>query len=417
MQRTLSGVERMMCLLSEQTSANGFVSVRIRGRLDEERLRVALDRLPRRHPLLSTRVVREQGVLVFTTEAMPPIPLRIISDDGSGQSFLEVGARELVAPLPRSTGPLTRFTLVRHADGEQADLLITVDHTIADGTACLYAIRDLLELHESPDLEIDPVALPPPVTYLSPAPAPVLDAASAPVPLPSAGIPPPPWPFASTSDVVIATAELPRETMRALARRCRERGVTVHAAVCAAFAAACAALSEGKTEVIISSPVSYRHRLDPGVRDTVSCSVAFADLHVNVSQPGSFWEQAHAVRQQLLEWTTDQKIFGSAFAIEAASQAERDDARFLHRVSQDVKRHDLSITNIGRQPIPTRHGGLTIEAVHGAACLPGEIVVALGAFDETMYVTLSTSGLSSAENDAARRMLASALARLRMLPA
>ncbi len=403
-----------MSLLSERTSANGFVSARVRGPLDEAKLRVALDRLPRRHPMLSTRVAREQGVLVFTTEAVPPIPLRIVSDDGSGQSFLEVAARELVAPLARSTGPLVRFTLVRHRDGEQADLIITVDHTIADGTACLYAIRDLLALHESPDIEIPPVPLPPPATHLFPEP--VLDAAPLPVPPSSVDLPATRMPSASTSDVVLATAELSREAMQALAQRCRERGVTVHAAVCAAFASACAALSEGKPEVSISSPVNYRHRLDPGVRDTVSCSVAFADLHVKVSPRGSFWDQAHAVRQQLQEWTADHKLFASSSAIEAANQAERDDARFLHRACRDVKRHDLSISNVGRQPSP-RYGDLTVEAIHGAACVPGEIVVALGALDDTMYVTLATIGLSSAENDAARRMLSSALDRLSTLPA
>lgn len=403
-----------MALLSERTSANGFVSVRVRGPLDDAKLRAALDRLPRKHPMLATRVVREQGGLVLTTDAVPPIPLRIVSDDGSGQLLLEIAAAELVAPLARSTGPLTRFTLVRHLDGERADLIITVDHTVADGIACLYAIRDLLALHESPDLEIAPVPLPPPVTQR--VPAPILDAAPPPVPPPS-GRPPSTPPSLSTSDTVVVSAELPREPMQALARRCRERGVTVHAAVCAAFAAARAAVSEGKTEVLISSPVSYRHRLDPGARDTVSCSIAFADLHVNVSPPGSFWDQAHAVQQQLLEWTTDQKLFGSAFAIEAASQAERDDGRFLDRVSQDTKRHDLSISNGGRQPIPTRYGDLTVEAMCGAACVPGEVVVTLSMLDETMYITLATSGLSSAENERARRMLASALARLRMLPA
>lgn len=404
-----------MYLLSERTSANGFVSARVRGPLDEAKLRVALDRLPRRHPMLSTRVVREHGVLVFTTDAVPPIPLRLVSDDGSGPSFLDVAARELVAPLARSTGPLARFTVVRHPDGERADLVMTVDHTIADGTACLYAIRDLLALHESPDLEIDPVPLPPPVTHL--VPAPILDAAPAPVPPPDAGPPSTPSPSAEASEIVVAVAELPREPMQALARRCRERGVTVHAAVCAAFAAACAEPFEGKAEVILSSPVSYRHRLAPGVRDTVSCSIAFAELRVNVSPPRSFWEQAHAVREQLLPWTTDQQLFGSAFAIEAVNQAERDDARFLHRASRGMRRHDLSISNIGRQPIPSRHGDLTLEAIHGAACVPGEIVVSLGAIDETMNLTLATSGLSRAESDQARRMLASALARLRMLPA
>jgi hypothetical protein len=193
--------------------------------------------------------------------------------------------------------------------------------------------------------------------------------------------------------------------------------VTVHAAVCAAFAAAGAARSEGKTQVIISNPVSYRHRLDPGLRDTVSCAVAFADLHVEISPPGSFWEQAHAVRQQLQEWTTDQKLFGPSFAIEALSQAERDDARFLDRVRREMKSYDLSISNLGRLPIPSHQGDLTIETVHGAACVPGEIVVVLGALDETMYVTLATSGLSGAANDQARQMVASALSRLRALPA
>ncbi len=403
-----------MYLLSERTSANGFVSARVRGPLDDAKLRVALDRLPRRHPMLSTRVVREQGVLVLTTEAVPPIPLRILSDDGSDRSFLELAAAELVAPLARSTGPLVRFTLVRHLDGEWADLIITVDHTIADGTGCLHAIHDLLALHESPDVEIAPVPLPSPATHLFPAP--ILDAVALPAPPPSAGLSTTPGSLASTSDVLIARAELSREVLRALARRCRERGVTVHAAVCVAFAAACAALTGGRPEVTISSPVSYRHRLDPEARDTVNCSVAFADLHVNVSPPGSFWDQAHAVRKQLLEWTTDQKLFASSAAIEAANQAERDDARFLQRACRDVKRHDLSISNVGRQPSP-RHGELIIEAIHGAACVPGEIVVALGAVDETMYVTLAAIGLSGAEREVAHRMLASALARLSTLPA
>jgi hypothetical protein len=190
----------------------------------------------------------------------------------------------------------------------------------------------------------------------------------------------------------------------------------MHAAVCAAFGASCAALSENKTEVIISSPVSYRHRLAPGMWDTVSCSIAFADLYVDVSPPRTFWEQAHAVRQQLLEWMKDQKLFGSWSAIEAASQAERDDSNFLHRARRDMKSYDLSISNLGRQPIPGRCGDLTIEAIHSAACVPGEIVVNLCVLGGTMYITLATRGLSRTTNDAARQMVASALTRLSMLP-
>ena len=54
-----------------------------------------------------------------------------------------------------------------------------------------------------------------------------------------------------------------------------------------------------------------------------------------------------------------------------------------------MKRHDLSISNLGREPIPSRYGNLTIEAFRGAACLPGEIVVSLCTLDEIMHVTLA----------------------------
>ncbi len=414
MERPLSGVERMMYLLSEETSANGFSCARIRGSLDEAKLRRSLDRLPRRHPLLCARIARKGKVLAFTTKGVPPIPLRIVSDDGRGQSFLAVAAAELVADLDRSVGPLTRFTLVRHPDGERTDLIMTVDHTIADGTACLYAIRDLLMSDASRDVKIEPVPLPPPVIHQ--VSAPVVDTEP-----PLAPPPDPHWQSTSlfsvsTSDIVVATAKLASEPMRVLARRCREKGVTVHAAACAVFGTAFAELCENKTRVIVSSPVSYRYRLNSGARDTVNCSIAFADIHLDLSRPNSLWKQAHAVRQQLLEWTTDQKLFGSSSAIEEASQAERDDSRFLDRARQGMRGSDISVSNLGRQPIPSHYGDLTIEALHGAACLPGDIAVNLFTLDGTMHITWATSGLSKAANDAVRRMVASALSRFERLP-
>ncbi|HWO17771.1 MAG TPA: hypothetical protein VNO30_03310 [Kofleriaceae bacterium] len=414
MERPLSGVERMMYLHSEQAPANGFSCVRLRGPLDEVELRRALERLPHRHPLLAARVIRNEGVLTFTTEAVAPIPLRVMSDDGSGQTFLEVAAAELVAALDRATGPLARFTLVRHQNGERADLVMTVDHTIADGTACLYAMRDLLT-PEPAERARAPSPLPPLLTHQGSAPVRAVE--------PPPALPPPDARPRSTSlfavetsEIVVATAKLASEPMQALARRCKERGVTVHAAACAAFGAAFAEVSGNRDAVVISSPVSYRHRLDPAVRDTVSCSIAFAEIHLDLTAPGSFWDQALAVRQQLLAWTADDKIFAASAAIEEASRAERDDVRFLERTRQGANRADLSVSNLGRQPIPSHYGDVTIDALHGAACLPGDIAVNLFTLDETMHITWATSGLSRAANDAVRRMVASAITRLGVLP-
>lgn len=413
MKRPLSGVERMMYLNSG--SPNAFTGARIRGPLDEAKLRRSLDQLQRRHPLLGARVIREQDGLTFTTEAVPPIPLRLTSDDGSGQSFLKVVAEERATPLNRTTGPLVRFTLVRHPDGESTDVILTLDHAIGDGTSCVYAIRDLLTFHQAPELESGPATLPPPFTQVIPAS--LSDAG-----VPSQGAHPstfsasPSTFSASTTDFMLVSAELGREPLQVLVQRCKEQGVTVHAAVCAAFGAAFAALFEKKTSVTISSPVNCRPRLDPSVREAFHCAVAFSRVHVDVSPERAFWEQAHAVRQQLLEGTTDQKLFGPLATIEAAHRAERDDAQFLRRVHQNGESHDISITNLGRQPIPSRYGDLTIEAVYGGTGLPGEIVIGLWTVDDTMHVTLFTNGLSREENDAIRAMVAPALSRLRMLP-
>lgn len=396
---------------------NGFCSVRIRGPLDEARLRRSLERLPRRHPLLGARVVLKQGVHTFTTEGVPPLPLRVTSGDGSAQSFSRVVFEELFTPLTRPTGPLARFTLVRHSEGERADLMIAVDHTIADASACLYAIRDLLTFDSAPELESEPTALPPPCSHLLPAA--LIDAESLSVPSLDAHSPSTPTLAASTPDNSIDLAVLPCEPFRALAQRCREQSTTVHAALCVAFAEAFAALSGDKPAVTISSPVSLRPRLDPSVREAFSCSIAFTQVHVARAPPGSFWEQARAVRQQFMEGTTDSQLFGSLGMIEGANKAERDDSQFLHRARQRLQRmerHDLSISNLGRQPISSRYGELTIEAIHSGAALPGEVVITLFTVDDTMHVTLLARRPSRAENDAARQMLALALSRLSTLP-
>jgi hypothetical protein len=259
-ERTLSGMERVMYL--HQPLLNGVVCVRLRGRLDEAQLRRALDGLPRRHPLLAVRVIRKRDALTFITEGVPRIPLRLIPDDGSGRTFLEVAADEMVTPMDRSTGPLCRFTLVRHPDGQRADLLMAGDHTVADATSVLYAIRDLLTADESP--EPGPVPMPPPVTHLFPAS--VMEATPPHLPTPAAGPSPQAMFSLLPADIVFAPTALAREPLRLLEQRCRERGVTVHAAICAAFGESFVALSGNKTRVAISSPISYRHYFEGGER-------------------------------------------------------------------------------------------------------------------------------------------------------
>jgi hypothetical protein len=65
-----------------------------------------------------------------------------------------------------------------------------------------------------------------------------------------------------------------------------------------------------------------------------------------------------------------EELFGPLTVIEEANKAERDDSKFLHRARQrrqQMESHDLSISNLKRQPIPSRYGDLTIGPLAASA--------------------------------------------------
>lgn len=402
MQRSLFGVERLLGL-TRQIAANGATCMRIRGSLGVAQLRAAIDALQRRHPLLRARLIRDHGELVFTTEGTPRIPLQVIEDDGDGATWLRVVPVEYLRVFDTEQGPLIRFVMVQHPRGDTVDLILIAHHVIGDGASTILAMRDILACVEHPERDVGLLPMHPPLGALLP------DHPTPPAPPPPApslppGLAPPP-----STGLDITPASLPPEATRALAARCKQHGVTVHSAICAALANQIAILGNETSRVVISCPVNLRPRLREDVGDAFGLFMTAVDVGLDVSSSPSLWELARRFHAAFAGCMTDERLFGSMVALDALLRPITNEQDLFRILPPHQRMHDIAISNMGRFPIPTRYGNLVIESMHGVACAPGEVVVIVFTIDDTMYFTMSARDLPGAALARAKQTLSEAL--------
>ncbi|MEH0982521.1 non-ribosomal peptide synthetase/MFS transporter [Micromonospora sp. CPCC 205556] len=122
------------------------VPLRVRGPLDTDRLRAALDGLIRRHESLRTRFPSDADgrPLALVGDAVE-VPLRIVeaADESAAQALVD---RFAVEPFDLATGPLLRALLVRVAVDDHV-LLLTQHHITSDGWSVDVLLRDLITLY------------------------------------------------------------------------------------------------------------------------------------------------------------------------------------------------------------------------------------------------------------------------------
>jgi amino acid adenylation domain-containing protein len=135
--------ERMWFLERLEPAAGVYnlpVRIRLRGALDVEALRRALELVVHRHEALRT-VVREEGdaaVQLVTPPARFDLPLVVPDDEGEAARVLD---EEAWRPIDLAAGPATRAVLVRLADDEHV-LALTLHHAQADGWALGIVLRE-----------------------------------------------------------------------------------------------------------------------------------------------------------------------------------------------------------------------------------------------------------------------------------
>jgi hypothetical protein len=149
--RSLGSLEHLFWLLDQNRFAHFAVTALISGETSPRDWRRALDRLQKRHPILSVCIGGEPGsVPSFRRADAAPIPLRIVEDEPDLRWEAEVET-ELATPFDPRQAPLIRAVLIHGA--RDAAFMLVAHHSIADGLSLAYAIGT--RLMHSPDARCD----------------------------------------------------------------------------------------------------------------------------------------------------------------------------------------------------------------------------------------------------------------------
>jgi hypothetical protein len=135
-----------------RTPFTSIFSIQLLGRLEEGRLRQALDRLQAKHPLL--RCVIGNGVdgPRFVLQDHPArIPLRIVERKQDDDWQTEV-RHEWIAPFDAGRDPLVRLVWLRAS--EVSELILVGHHCICDGQSGMTLLRECLSAYDEPEKDL-----------------------------------------------------------------------------------------------------------------------------------------------------------------------------------------------------------------------------------------------------------------------
>ncbi|MFF3767585.1 amino acid adenylation domain-containing protein [Streptomyces sp. NPDC001922] len=154
--------------LDPGTSQYNFpVFLRLTGELDTGLLRRALEEIVRRHEVLRTVIVAEDGRAFQSVRPPGPLPLPLTDLTGHPEDDREAEAARLAReqyrePFDPGAGPVLRTSLLRLADSDHV-LLLTTHHLSMDGWSAGLLLDELAELyralredrpHRLPDLPV-----------------------------------------------------------------------------------------------------------------------------------------------------------------------------------------------------------------------------------------------------------------------
>ena len=384
MQFKLSGAQSGLLVSPLPFSLNFTVSARLRGQIKYEELQNALERLSHRHPLLAVRIAASENgeFACFTTEGVPPIPLRVI-ERVSDHDWVREVEQEISRPSDYLTGPLFRCVWLRGV--EVSELLLVCDHITADGFAGIYALRDLLRLLTEPDLTLAPCPPPRLADLIPPAMQArikeIISTSSGGEPGPSQGLPE----TTVMEPLRVIPFELDETETSALVARCRQEGVTVQAALCAAFALPFAERQPDMPVRWIESPANLRDRLLRPVEEVYGNYISLIYSNVECAPGRAVWDIARQAGQSLSAVTDEQ-----LFTIPIVMMAVADRPLSIPVVGFN---YDISISNLGRINIPAQYGQLHLESIYGPTMnvyMPAHRILGVNTFDGRMRCTFTS---------------------------
>lgn len=310
-------------LMPQTAIYNIHLGLRLTGPLDVAALAGGLSEIVRRHEVLRSRFVSEDGspfqvvmdARVLTLETADLRHLPPAARDAEARRLAEL---EAARPFDLSTGPLFRASLLRIGDDVHL-LFVTMHHIVSDGLSGAIVIRELAALYSQAAAGGDALAELP-IQYADFAEWQRSQFGSGEIfdrqlafwkerlggDLPVLALPTD-FPRGSTQTFRGATAAviLPEALVRQLKALSREQGATLFMTLLTAFQLLLSRQS-GQDDVIVGFPVSGRSR--PECEPVVGCFINTVALRTNLGGQPTFVELLGRVRCGALEAYANQDV-------------------------------------------------------------------------------------------------------------
>jgi Condensation domain len=383
--RELSSVERMHWLM-DQNHCNHFpMAAEIRGHTTVAMWRNALNDLQGRHPLLNVFVGMEQNsrpVFYQTDENKIPLVVRKRTSPLQWQAEFE---KEISTPFDTSESPLMRAQLLLGDD--RCEVILTTHHSIADGMAIMYVIRDLLQAVSGEKL----APLPAPLSQdellaliLGALPSQVSEdeANNAPVSRPTA------FRHKDGARPRVTGLRLSPEQTSLLVKSARRQQTSVHAAISAALVlTGRESLPKWKEHgVRVLSPISLHKALN-AENDCVLALTAGIVLFAPPSGSG-FWDLARWAKEGLLPFQTMEGVRKMSGVLEKKFSNQANVETVARAMAQGMG-YELVVTNVQQFPFDNRFGDLTLAGLWGPSALngfEGEQAVAVATVNGSLHM-------------------------------
>lgn len=380
--RPLGALERLFYRYSERHPTH-FVQVAEFGEvLTAQRIRPALLAVQRRHPVLSVHVEDRPGNLLSFYCAASVGPIGLTVRRGRGSDWQAIAAEELSRPFDRSRGPLMRATLLQAPT--TSSLLLTFDHTIADGISSVRVLEDLVKALNSETLPN--LAVPQSQERIIARMLADIEPFD-PAELPDDPRMRPPTrirPFDGALTNVHTLAMACTDTAR-LVERCRAERTTVHAALVVAKCRVRAS-ERGESFVRVLNPMNFRALI--GVEG--DCGLYFQSTWTGLSpwDGAPFWQQARAITAHLNVARSARGIRTASLAVQQAVPVDAE-ARHGEELFSRTCPFDMLASNLGVQNLDGV-GPLRPTAVWGPAVqsqTDGEYVTGVTTYEGRLRMT------------------------------
>lgn len=349
--------------VNASTAVNCVFTVKIRGSFTLEQLRLALHKVQRKHPLLRAGIREDaMGVPYFvSSNAVECIPVRI-AERSSDDFWKQESKKEWHKLFEGKNKPMARIVWLK--DMEVSELMLVCPHCICDGTTLTTLMTELLVLLDKPEQVLNSYL--PFVSIeglLSKSysgrlgkllKAKVFSVFASLFFLLKSG-----KNQESEGESYMVHCRVDAEKTAALSAICRAEGVTMHAALCAAFLDAFKSVFAGQAKGKVICPVDIR-RFIPEIRqDHMFAFAPIAELSAGTGD--GFWDRARKIKDDLTNKIEAMDVQDLLLMSEYFHSSARKMVNYLKSAAGS---HDITLSNMGRLNIPEHFDTFSVEAIY-----------------------------------------------------